>query len=243
MAVLSPALDAIVLAGGRGTRLAAVLPDRQKVAADVGGMPFLLRLVRWLGQAGVTRVVLAAGHRAADIQALAADRGEEGPELVVTVEPEPLGTGGALRFAAQHTSSDPVLALNGDSFAGIDLATLVSFHRERGARVSLALVPVPAAGRYGVVETDARGAVSAFAEKPDAGPAGGWINAGVYVFQRSAFDLIPPDRPSSLEREVFPSLVGRGLFAKRFEARFIDIGTPDSLAAAAEFFAQERRAP
>jgi NDP-sugar pyrophosphorylase family protein len=107
--------------------------------------------------------------------------------------------------------------------------------------VSLGLVPTLDVGRYGLVETGDDDEVVSFAEKTEAPARAGWVNAGVYVFERAAFDLIPADRPASLERELFPALIGRGLFAPRFDARFIDIGTPESLAAAPAFFAEHAR--
>jgi NDP-sugar pyrophosphorylase family protein len=227
-----------VLAGGRGSRLASVLPHRQKVTAEVAGTPFLLRIMRWLADAGMARIVLAAGHRARDVEDLIEPRRSALPEIVISAETHPLGTGGAVRLAAQATSRNPVLVVNGDSFAEIDPTALLDFHQDRRATVSLGLVPVPDVARYGAVETSVDDRVLSFAEKADAPARAGWINGGVYVFERAAFDPIPVDRPSSLERELFPALVGRGLFAARFDARFIDIGTPESLAAATAFFAE-----
>jgi NDP-sugar pyrophosphorylase family protein len=230
--------DAIVLAGGRGTRLAPVLPDRQKVTVAVAGVPFVLRVVQWLYEAGMTRIVLAAGHRADDVEYALGSMGPWQGKIIISKEPYPLGTAGAVRRAAGSTTGNPVLVLNGDSCADIDPGALLDFHCERRALVSLALVPVPDVARYGAVETTVDDKVLSFAEKSAAPGRAGWISAGVYVFDRAAFDLIPPDRPASLERELFPSLIGQGLYAARFDARFIDIGTPESLAAAPAFFAE-----
>jgi NDP-sugar pyrophosphorylase family protein len=232
-------IDAIVLAGGLGSRLRDVLPDRQKVTAPVGGKPFLAKLIDWLTQAGVGRIVLAAGHRAPDVETVAAAYGSRKPPVLISIEPAPLGTGGAARLALPMTVSDPVLVLNGDSFADIDLAVLGRFHAERNARVSLALVKAPSANRYGFVETDVAGAVLSFSEKPAEKPAmtsAGAINAGVYVFSRAALSALPEKAPLSLERDVFPDLINHGLYAMLFAAGFIDIGTPESLQAAAGFF-------
>jgi D-glycero-alpha-D-manno-heptose 1-phosphate guanylyltransferase len=229
-------LEAIVLAGGRGSRLASVLPCRQKVTADVGGKPFVLRIVEWLRHAGIGRIVLAAGHRAGDLEQVLTSTPTT--EILVSTEPQPLGTAGAARLAVTSITSNPVLVVNGDSFAEIDLTSLLDFHRDRRALVSLGLVPAPSVARYGAVETSLDDRVLSFAEKSEASTQAGWINAGVYLFERPAFDLIPADRPASLERELFPGLIGRGLFAARFDARFIDIGTPESLAAAPAFFAE-----
>jgi NDP-sugar pyrophosphorylase family protein len=229
-------IDAIVLAGGLGTRLSAVLPGRQKVTAAVGGEPFLARLLRWLADAGVSRIVLAAGHRASDVQTVASTYARDGLSIEVSVEPTPLGTGGAARLALPLTNSDPVLVLNGDSFSDINLAAFRRFHEARGAQASLALVMTPEPGRYGAVTTEANDAVVSFAEKPGAGTGPGAINAGVYLFERAALAALPMGRPISLEREVFPGLIGNGLCAMRFNSKFIDIGTPESLQNAASFF-------
>jgi D-glycero-alpha-D-manno-heptose 1-phosphate guanylyltransferase len=231
----SGGIDVIVLAGGLGSRLRGVLPNLQKVTAPVAGKPFLSKLIEWLIKADVGRIVLAAGHRAEDVESVAASYTGRKPPVLVSVEPHPLGTGGAARLALGMTESDPVLVLNGDSFANIDLAALRRFHAARHARISLALVAAPSASRYGLVETDSAGAVRSFSEKP-AASSGGAINAGIYLFERAALSALPEQIPISLEREVFPGLINHGLYAMLFDAAFIDIGTPESLQAAAGFF-------
>jgi NDP-sugar pyrophosphorylase family protein len=229
-----------VLAGGRGTRLAAVAPDRQKVSLEVAGRPMALRLAAWLAGAGVSKVVFAAGHLADDIRAMIEANPGAAPELALSVEHEPLGTAGAARRAAGLTRGDPVLVLNGDSFAEIDLERLYEFHRQAGAKASIALIREPEPGRYGLVITDPQGAVVTFQEKPDRAGGAGWINAGIYLFERA--QLLAIERgPVSFEREVFPALIGRGLYARAFDARFIDIGTPQSLEAAETFFGATER--
>jgi NDP-sugar pyrophosphorylase family protein len=228
-------IDAIVLAGGLGSRLHDVLPDRQKVTAPVTGKPFLSKLIDWLIDGGVDRIVLAAGHRAADVEAIAAAYAGRKPAVLVSVEPAPLGTGGAARLALAMTESDPVLVLNGDSFADIDLAALRRFHADHHAHVSLALVAAPSVKRYGLVGVDDGGKVLSFSEKPAEAGAGA-INGGIYMFERAALAAIPENIPHSLERDVFPQLINHGLYAMLFKADFIDIGTPESLQAAAGFF-------
>jgi D-glycero-alpha-D-manno-heptose 1-phosphate guanylyltransferase len=230
----SRGLDAIVLAGGVGSRLREVLPDRQKVTALVGGKPFLSMLIAWLARSGVSRVVLAAGHRSGDVRSVASEFTGP-PQVRVSVEPVPLGTGGAARLALRMTEGDPILVLNGDSFADVDLGALRRFHAERNAAVSIALVSTNNAKRYGLVRTDENGKVLAFNEKP-IDVDGGAINAGVYIFRRAALAALPENSPISFERDVFPELINRGLYAMLFTADFIDIGTPDSLQAAVGFF-------
>lgn len=231
-------LDAIVLAGGLGTRLRDALPDRQKVAAPVGGTPFLSRLIGWLGRAGVARVVLAAGYRADDVKAIADAHRNKSPQVIVSVETMPLGTGGAARLAFDLTTSDPILVLNGDSFAEIDIEAFRRFHAARHARVSLAMVASADPSRYGTIETNADGSVRSFREKQDAVAGESAINAGLYLFDRAALGNLPSGRAISLERDVFSELIGKRLYAMQFKARFIDIGTPESLHAAQGFFGE-----
>jgi D-glycero-alpha-D-manno-heptose 1-phosphate guanylyltransferase len=230
-------IDAIVLAGGFGTRLKDVLPDRQKVTAAVGGSPFLSRLIDWLGEAGIARIVLAAGHRADDVKAVAEQHAGGPAQVLVATESNPLGTGGAARLALNLTTSDPLFVLNGDSFARIDIAAFRQFHSQRRAACSIALVTAPDPSRYGTVDVTANGEVRSFREKQTGSKAAA-INAGVYLFDRATLAHLPEDQPLSLERDVFPGLVGNGLYATHFDAPFIDIGTPASLLEAKSFFGE-----
>jgi NDP-sugar pyrophosphorylase family protein len=233
-------VDVVILAGGFGTRLRAVLPDRQKVVANVGGQPFLGKLIEFYSAAGAQRIILALGYRAEDVQA--AVGGFAGvADVVASIEPEPRGTGGALRHALAYLRSDTVLVANGDSFAAVDLAALMRLHREKHSPATIALAHVEDISRYGRVVVDEAGAVIRFEEKPAAGagrPAeAGYINAGIYLIERSVIAALPDDRAISLEREVFPQLIGRGMYGLAAEVPFIDIGTPESWEAADRFFA------
>jgi NDP-sugar pyrophosphorylase family protein len=148
----------------------------------------------------------------------------------------PLGTGGALRQALPLVDSPVVLALNGDSFCDANLKLFWDWHCQQGARATLLLTHVADAGRYGQVQVLASGAISGFREKQEQGEPG-WINAGVYLIDRGWLADIPSDRAVSLEREIFPAWVGRGLYGWQSEGRFLDIGTPEAYAAAQTFFA------
>lgn len=239
-------IDTVILAGGLGTRLRSVLPDRQKVLADVGGRPFLGKLIDFYAAAGTPRIVLALGYRSADVeQFIARYRGTL--KLVISVEPQPRGTAGALRHALPSLQSDTVLVANGDSFADVDLAALVRFHRARRSAITLALAHVAEVSRYGQVVFEENGMVSGFLEKPPAedGQIAGYISAGIYLIDRKVISEIAVDRSVSLEREIFPQWMGRGMFALAGDVSFIDIGTPDSWAAAGEFFTalERKRAP
>jgi NDP-sugar pyrophosphorylase family protein len=229
-------IEAVVLAGGLGTRLRSAVPDRPKVLALVRGRPFLAHVLDRLEAAGVRRVVLGTGYGADRVREAIGDRHGR-TAIAYSHETSPLGTGGAVRLAAGAAASDPVLVLNGDSHCEADLAAFAAFHRTCGAAGSLMLTRVPDTGRYGRVDLDDVGRVTAFREKGDAaGP--GWINAGIYLLSREMLDAVPEGRAVSLEREVFPLWAGRGrLFGLCGGGRFLDIGTPESYREAEEFFA------
>ncbi|MDD4951547.1 MAG: HAD-IIIA family hydrolase [Desulfovibrionaceae bacterium] len=224
---------AFVLAGGLGTRLAAVLPDRPKVLAEVAGRPFIFYLLDRLAAAGIGRAVLCTGHLAADVER-AVGRVYPGLAVDYSREDRPLGTAGALSLALSRFDGDPVLVLNGDSLTDAHLAGFLAWFREQGADAAMLLVRVEDCSRFGRVLTEASGAVASFEEKGGAsGP--GWINAGVYLFRRAFLERVLPQGPCSLELDVFPRLAGRGLLGFLSQARFLDMGTPESLARAGEF--------
>jgi NDP-sugar pyrophosphorylase family protein len=227
-------MDAIILAGGMGTRLREVVADRPKVLAEVDGRPFLARLLDQLADAGVERVVLSTGYMAERIEA-EIGTGYRGMDLSYVREPEPLGTGGGARLALDETSSNPLFVMNGDSFCSANFAPFLEFHRARRARATLLLTKVADTSRYGRVDADESGAVIAFEEKGGA-HVPGWINAGVYCMDREVLASLPHGRNASLERGLFPALIGAGFFAFRGGSGFIDIGTPESYAAAGRFF-------
>jgi D-glycero-alpha-D-manno-heptose 1-phosphate guanylyltransferase len=225
-----------VLAGGLGSRLAGVAGDCPKVLADISGRPFLFYLLDQLASAGVRRTVLCTGYRAEQVRAACGDR-YGSLSLRYSRELEPRGTGGALRLALPLLDSDPVLALNGDSFCAVDLTAVLAGHYASRAGATLVLVWSEDCSRYGRVEFDDAAHVTRFVEKGiEAGP--GWINAGVYCLSRSCIASIPPDRAVSLEHEILPSLVGQGLYGSSLGGRFLDIGTPSSYSEAAAFFAE-----
>jgi mannose-1-phosphate guanylyltransferase len=201
-----------------------------KPAVTLVDRPFLAYAIEWLAAHGVTEVVLACGFLPDVLRAALADEEERaGVEIVYVAEPEPLGTAGAIRFAAEALGErleDRFLALNGDVLADLDLSALLRAHEERGARATIGLHPVPDSSAYGLVSCDAEGRVIEFLEKTgEAVP--GEINAGAYVLERSVLDLVPAGRAVSIEREVFPRLVGDGLCGLLLEGYWMDIGTPD----------------
>ncbi len=222
-------MQAIVLVGGEGSRLRPLTDSIPKPALTLVDRPFLAYMVEWLASHGVSEVVLACGFLPDVLRAALGEDEHEGTPLTYVVEPERRGTAGAFRFAAEELGErlgDRFLALNGDVLCDLDLTALMRAHAEREARATLALYPVEDSAAYGLVEYDADGAVLAFREKTgEAVP--GEINAGAYVLERSVLDLIPPGREVSIEREVFPQLVGDDLHALRLDGYWMDIGTPE----------------
>ncbi len=226
--------DAVILAGGRGSRLRSVLRGQPKPLAPVAGRPFLGWLLRSLERQGVERVVLSTGYGAPQIEAFVDQErraGNVGLEMVCVAEARALGTGGGLRNTLVQVRTPRVLVVNGDSHFPFDLRDLMRRHRERRAFASLLLTRVADARRFGTVEIDAEDRITAFREKAG-GKGPGLVNAGVYLVEREAVSSIPSGRQVSLEREVFPSWIGAGLFGVVGEGSLIDIGTPESYAAA-----------
>lgn len=224
-------MKAAILVGGLGTRLRPVVSDRPKPLAQVTGRPFLLYLLEQLRTEGISDVVLCAGYRWRDIEALLGDGASEGMQIEYSVEDSPLGTGGALRHARRFLN-DTFLALNGDSHVEFDLATMMRFHRERKSHATIGLATVRDSRSYGHVRINEDARVMAFEEKIETETGGGLVNAGVYVLEPAVLELIPDVRPVSLERETFPALVHSGapMFGYTLGSSLLDIGTPEGYA-------------
>jgi D-glycero-alpha-D-manno-heptose 1-phosphate guanylyltransferase len=224
-------IKAVLLVGGIGTRLRSVVPSAPKPLASVGNRPFLELLVRQLRHQGIRRLVMCTGHLADQIENEFGDGHELGVEIEYSKEPHALGTAGAVKLARHHLQSDPdFVVMNGDSFLEIDFSRLILYHREQGGLVSMAVVAVQNAQRYGTVQVNAAHRVTGFAEKSGSA-APGLVNAGVYVFNRAIFEHIP-EGPASLERDVFPQILDHGICALEQRGMFIDIGTPEDYARA-----------
>ena len=217
---------AIVLAGGEGTRLRPLTWTTPKPLLPIVNRPFLEHQLSWLAGHGVTEVVLSLGYRSDAF----AGRSFSALPLQVAVEPEPLGTAGAIRFAAEAGGvTSRFLVCNGDVLTDLDVSALVRFHEEREAEATIALTRVDDPSAFGVVPTDDEGRVLRFVEKPPPGEAPtDWINAGTYVLEPSVLDDIPTGRAVSIERETFPGLLARKgkLYALGSPAYWLDIGTP-----------------
>jgi NDP-sugar pyrophosphorylase family protein len=231
------AIDVLVLAGGLGTRIRPVLGDTPKLLAPIAGRAYLDHLLDWLMYFGARRVLLALGHRAEAITEHLARRPADSMTIETVVEPQPLGTGGAVRWARRQLRSDPVLIINGDSFADVDLCKFLERHRHAGAAGTILCAKVADAGRYGRVQIDNRAAVTGFVEKDAAFRGTASVNAGMYFVSASLLDGIASGTAESLEKDVFERLPPGSLAAFAECDNFVDIGTPESLALADTFFA------
>jgi mannose-1-phosphate guanylyltransferase len=220
-------VDAVILVGGQGTRLRPLTESVPKAVLPLAGRPFLRYMLDWLGRHGVEEAVLCCGYRADAVREVLGEGTT--PRLRYVEEPEPRGTGGAIRFAAEQLE-ESFFALNGDVLSDFDLTALRRFHEHHRSRATLGLYPVDNASGYGLVRRDGAEVIE-FAEKPPTAVAGE-INAGTYVLERSLLDLIPEDREVSIERETFPRLIGAGLHALALDGYWMDVGTPDRYAQA-----------
>lgn len=215
--------EAIVLAGGLGTRLRPVVSDRPKVLAEVRARPFLTYLLTLLETQGCPTAILAVGFMADQVAEEYGSRYGR-MELEYSLEAEPAGTGGAASLAASYLRGDEALVLNGDSILHDDYAPLVALRRAHEAAATVATVWMDDVSRYGVLSVQPSGRILAFDEK--GGEGGGQINAGVYAISSDLLRGL--EVPSSLERAGLPSWLDSGVWAWRSHGSFIDIGTPES---------------
>lgn len=224
--------EAVLLVGGRGTRLRPLTCETPKPVLPTAGVPFLHHVLSRLRDAGVDHVVLATCYLPGQLQAHLGDGSALGLRLTFATEVEPLGTGGAIRNATTHLDSlpgAPVAVLNGDVLSGHDLVRQLAEHASSGADVTLHLTEVSDPRSFGAVPTGRDGRVTAFLEK-SSDPVTNRVNAGCYVFDRRVLDEIPAGRPVSVERETFPALLARGALVRGFldPSYWLDVGTPET---------------
>jgi mannose-1-phosphate guanylyltransferase len=220
-------MQALILAGGEGTRLRPLTSTVPKPVVPLVDRPFIAFMLDWLRGHGVDDVIMSCGFLAAGVRNVLGDGSAYGLRLRYVEEPQPLGTGGALKFA-ESLLDERFLMLNGDVLTDLDVGAQLALHEQRGARATLALTPVEDPTAYGLVRTDPDGAVSAFVEKPSPNQIDTHnISAGIYVLERSVLELLEPDQPASIERDVFPRLVGEGLYGYVGDGYWLDIGTPE----------------
>ena len=221
-------MQAVILVGGEGTRLRPLTVTVPKPVLPLVDRPFLVYMLEWLRRHGVDDVVMSCGFLATSVRNVLGDGSHLGLRLRFVEEPEPRGTAGALKYA-EDLLDDRFLMLNGDVLTDIDLTAQIAQHERTGAIGTLALVPVEDPTAYGLVRTNEDFSVNAFVEKPSIDQIDtNLINAGAYVLERDVLSSLERDVNISIEREVFPGLVGDGLYAYPQQGYWLDIGTPET---------------
>ncbi len=220
-------MQALILAGGEGTRLRPLTSSMPKPVVPLAGRPFIQYMIEWLRGHGVDEAILSCGFMADGVRAVLGDGEGLGLRLRYVEEPTPLGTGGALKLA-EDLLEDRFLMLNGDQLTDIDLTAQLRQHERTGARATIALMAVEDPSTYGLVRQRGDLSVSGFLEKPNADEIdSNLVNAGVYVLDRSVLgEMAPAGSRISIERDVFPQLVDQGLFGYEASGYWMDIGTP-----------------
>jgi mannose-1-phosphate guanylyltransferase len=217
----------VILVGGEGTRLRPLTSTVPKPVVPLVDRPFISYMLEWLRGHGVDDVIMSCGFLATSVRNVLGDGSTLGIRLRFIEEPDPRGTAGAVKLA-EPMLEERFLMLNGDVLTDIDLTEQVAQHEATGARATLALVPVADPTAYGLVILDGDRAVRDFVEKPSSDRVeSNLISAGAYVLEREVLDLVAPDRNVSIEREVWPLLVGDGLYGYPSDSYWLDIGTPD----------------
>jgi mannose-1-phosphate guanylyltransferase len=219
-------LQAVILAGGEGTRLRPLTSRLPKPVVPLVDRPFIAFMLEWLSGHGVDEVIMSCGFLASSMRDVLGDGSDLGLRLRFVEEPDPRGTAGALKVA-EPMLDERFLMLNGDVLTDIDLTSQIAQHEATGATATLALVPVADPTAYGLVILAEDRSVRDFVEKPSSDRVqSNLISAGAYVLERSILAMVPPDRNVSIEREVWPLLVGNGLYGFPSDGYWLDIGTP-----------------
>jgi mannose-1-phosphate guanylyltransferase len=221
-------VQAVILVGGEGTRLRPLTSTIPKPVVPLVDRPLMAYMLEWLRRHGVEDVVFSMGYLATALHNVLGDGSAYGLRLRYVEEPEPRGTAGALKYAEQLLD-ERFLMLNGDTLTDMDLTAQIEQHERLGAKGTLALVPVDDPSAYGLVRLEEDRSVRGFVEKPPADQIDtNLVSAGAYVLERDIVDLIPPDQNVSIEREIWPQLVGDGLYGFPHErAYWLDLGTPE----------------
>ena len=220
-------MQAVILVGGEGKRLRPLTSTVPKPVVPLVDRPFISFMLEWLHQHGIDDVIMSCGFLATSVRNVLGDGSGLGIRLRFVEEPDPRGTAGALKFA-ESLLDERFLMFNGDVLTDIDLTQQIAQHERTGAKATLALVPVPDPTAYGLVHLHEDRSVKEFVEKPSSDRIdSNLISAGAYVLQREVLELVPPDRNVSIEREVWPALIGEGLYGYPSDSYWLDIGTPE----------------
>jgi len=220
-------VDVVVLCGGLGTRLRAVVSDRPKSLAEISGKPFLDLLINYVSMFGFRRFILCVGYKGEMVLDYYKKQVDKKRQILISREEKPLGTAGAIKNAERFLRSDPFLVINGDSLCSVDLKNFLKFHEENKAVLSIILTSAIHGDDCGKIILDKKTKeITNFAEKRKITNKG-LTNMGIYLFSKDLLREIPKKKKVSLENDFFPKLIGRGLFGKVVTKDFIDIGTPE----------------
>lgn len=228
-------ITAAILAGGMGTRLAKVVPGQQKVVAKVRNHPFLEYILNQLNTAGFKNVVICTGYLSHQVEKAFGTQ-YKNLHLLYSKEFNPLGTAGSLRNALSLLSST-TLVMNGDTFCKINLKKLLDFHIHKKSNATIVLSKVSDSSRFGTVQLEIDDCIVGFQEKK-AGSGAGIVNNGIYLIQKSFIAEILQNKVISLEKDIFPTWIGKSFYGYKTNGSFIDIGTPESYQQAEKFFSQ-----
>ncbi|OGM62422.1 hypothetical protein A3A76_00340 [Candidatus Woesebacteria bacterium RIFCSPLOWO2_01_FULL_39_23] len=230
---MEEAIDVVILAGGKGSRLRTIVSDRPKPMAEIEGKPFLDILLNHFRGMGLGRFILCTGERADFIEDYYKKK-KEG-DISFSREPMPLGTGGAIKNAEALINSDPFFVVNGDSFCKVYLPQFTEFHKQKGALLSIVLIESDNTNEFGSVYLDHSNRIIGFEEKEEKNGIS-YINAGIYLFKKEILCMIPANTKYSLEYDLFPKLVGKEMYGFPTKAELVDIGTPARYEYAKRFF-------
>jgi D-glycero-alpha-D-manno-heptose 1-phosphate guanylyltransferase len=219
-------MDVVILCGGRGERLGALLKGRPKPMIEMNGRPFLDILVNYVARFGFKRIILSIGYRGDRIKKHY-QKGGTSLTVLFSEEKKPLGTAGAIKKAQSLIKGSFFLVMNGDSFCPIDLNEFIDFHIKKRGLCSIVLSHVQSSDDYGKVALGRSGRVIAFSEKKKSGPSGHLVSAGIYLLNKPIFAEIPKNKQCSMENEIFPKIVDRRFYGFVTKEQFIDIGTPE----------------
>jgi NDP-sugar pyrophosphorylase family protein len=232
-------IDVIILCGGLGTRLHCVIGDRPKPMTEINGRPFLDILVEYVAHYGFTRFILCTGYRK-DMIRRYYENNKGKLTILFSEEDGPLGTAGAIKNAESFIESNMLFVLNGDSLCEIDIRDFIKFHIGKRALISIAVTRMKNPVEYGIIRLDKDQKIISFGEKI---PTNGndLINTGMYVFDKKILQEIPSGQKLSLEYDLFPRILDRGLYGYVTEKRLLDIGTPERLSIAKNYFREDKR--
>ena len=231
-------IDVLILCGGKGTRLRKIVSDRPKPMAQMDHRPFLDIVISHLSGFGLRRFILCTGYKSEAISQYYARKSRD-LEVLISNEQKPLGTAGAIGNAEKLIRSHTFLVVNGDSFCNLNLTAMLGFHSKNKALASIAVIKSDGRDDTGQIKLDISRRITAFCEKKQTSIAS-FVNAGIYIFEREVLSYIDPGRKCSLEYDVFPKLAGDKFYGYVSEGKLIDIGTPDRLALAREYFSSDQ---